>query len=384
SGVFPRYVGIQAYTRNHLATGDILLPRLPWPAESDGEIIPLGAFLLRAPELSQDTKETRLWRAQAGLLVRWALFGPELRAERTRALWALAEVARHRAITEEDFRLAFGMGFAEAEQQLAKFRDVARGEAPWIWIPGLLRDLPQFKFKDLKLRRATEAEVARLRGNFERLEMIRWRAAAPELSARYEAAARRTLKRGLRLASDDARVRGVYGLFEYLCGHLNEARPHLEAAFAANAASAPALLALARLRLADMRIGLPPEGTLPEEALLRVLDPLFAAKDHRPPVAEVFRLIGEVWAQSRVPPKREHLAVLLEGVRLFPADTDQVWQAAELHRRHGYSVEAIALARHGEVHAPDAEARGRFAGLRRALESGQPLGEPTPGPDAPR
>lgn len=366
-GLFPGDVGIQGTGYNRRAVGTIRLPRLPWPDGEAGDLIPLWEFFSVSPDLTAGHAEMRLWRAQAGLLARWALFGPERGAERTRAFWALAEVARYRSITEEDFRAAFGMGFAEAEQELAKFRDLARWDAPTIRVRGFERDLPEFV--SFALRRATEAEVARLRGNFERIEMNRWRATAPDLAAKYEATARRTLNRGLRFASDDPGVHAVCGLLEYETGHPAEARPHLEYAFAHGGAGTRALLALARVRLADLSVGLADADRLPAEVLERVLTPLFAAKDMRPAVAEVYQLIGEVWGRSSVTPRRGHLAVLVEGAGLFPDRSDLLWLAADLHHRHGYEVEATDLARRGEQNTADPELRARFSSLLTALKS---------------
>ena len=38
-------------------------------------------------------------------------------------------------------------------------------------------------------------------------------------------------------------------------------------------------------------------------------------------MAEVYALIAETWSLSAAPPQREHLDVVLEGVRIFPRDT---------------------------------------------------------------
>ncbi len=368
-GLFPGDLGIQGIGYRNRPTGNIRLPRLPWPDGAIGDLIPLQEFFLHFPDETAGVSEMRLWHAQAGLLVRWALFGPELRAERTRALWALAEVARYRPITEEDFQVAFGLCFTEAEQELARFREAARWDAPWIRVPGFERDLPEFG--EFSLRRATEAEVARLRGNFERVEMSRWRATAPELAAKYEVAARRTLERGLRCASDDARVHAVYGLLEYETGHPAEARPHLEYAFAHGAAGSRALLALARVRLADLSVGLTAGDRLPEEVLERVLTPLFAAKDLRPALAEVYQCIGEVWERSAVAPRRGHLAALAEGVALFPDAAELRLQAVRLHHLYGFEREAAALADEGVRRASTATARAKFASWRMLIPGAQ-------------
>jgi len=362
-GVFPSDLGIQAYDRNDR----IILPILSWapPPDANGRaiyrIMPLEELFNGSPDAIREPTRYRYWSSQAGLFVRWALFGRTPSAARAGALWKFALQASEGTVEAKTFTDCFGMDYSVAVEQLESYQADALNGPEIFNVPGIHSELPELAKASFRL--ATEMEVARLKGNFERMEANRLRKDFPDLAAKYEATARRTLKRGLRFAPDDPQVRAVAGLLEYDTGHPRAARPHLEAAFAAKAAGTRALLALARLRLSEMRVGLPPEGKLSTEALDRVLTPLFAARERKPAVAEVYKMIGEVWAQSSVTPARGHLAVLLEGVKLFPRDIDLLWHAAELHERRGFHAEARALAAAGLKVASDLEMHARFARL---------------------
>ena len=200
-------------------------------------------------------------------------------------------------------------------------------------MPGL-RDagLPQ----RLAFRAATEAEVARIKGNFERMQAKQHRQGAPELAARYEAAARRSFDRGMRFGSADNQLIGALGLLEYETGHLDKARGYLERAYSTGDLGTRGLLALADLRWREMTTGLTAEGKLPAEALERVLDPLFAARERKPAVIETYQMLADVWERSGFPPTRNHLAVLVEGLEFFPTDETLRARTVRLHELHGY------------------------------------------------
>ncbi|MBX3737596.1 MAG: hypothetical protein KF715_12945 [Candidatus Didemnitutus sp.] len=368
-GLFPGDLGIQSVHQRD-ATGfvgksvDLIrLPCLPWPADfSPEDLIPWNRFFTdwqkNASMVSRDSR----YCAQAGLLLRWALFGSRTTPDFTRRFWMFVAHARSQPTTGMSFQAVFGIDDAQAEAELVEFARRARAESPYVAVPHLSDALPAFAH--LSFRSATEGEIARLKGNFERMEMLRLRSALPQVASTYEAAARRTVARGLRKAADDPKVHELAGLLEYETGHPDAARPHLDYAFAHHAAGTPALLALARLRLADMRIGLPADGKLSVEALDRVLTPLFAARARKPPVLEIYQMIAEVWAQSAVAPTKRHLAVLFEGAQFFRDEPDYIVAAIELHRRHGYTAEADALLTLGETWARDDAARARYAALR--------------------
>jgi len=322
------------------------------------------------PDESVAPEQRARWDLQAGIFVRWGQFGDGNTGRRALAFWRFVAEAASGPVTEAMFVRAFGMNFARADAELRRYLRRAAAQDDFIEVPRLGHDVEEFK--DFRLRSATEGEIARLKGNFERMEMNALRATHPDLAAKYEQAVRRTIRRGLRLAANDARVHELAGLVEYETGHAAAARPHLEYAFAHGGAGTRALLALARVRLADLSAGRTADDRLPAEVLERVLTPLFAAKDRRPALAEVYRCIGDVWARSANAPLRGHLAVLAEGVALFPDDAELRLQAARLHGAHGFEREAAALIDEGVRRAATAEARAKFTQWRAFISSTQP------------
>lgn len=108
-------------------------------------------------------------------------------------------------------------------------------------------------------------------------------------------------------------------------------------------------------------------GRLTAEQAGAVLTPLWAAREEAPPLAEVYLLIADVWAASAQTPTREQLAVLEQGVRIFPWNTELGYCTAELNVRHGFIDTARWLITLGLTLAPGDSARALrcFAGADR-------------------
>lgn len=326
------------------------------------KLLPMERFFASTPNPEKDPETYRLWSSQAGLFVRWQLFGKNGRPLDPVAFWGFALEARTHPVNEPMFHRWFKLSYAEAENEMLRYLRVAVAAPETIQVANVNRPVPELS--NLTLRMATEEQVARLKGNFEAMEARRLRHDFPELAAKYAAAARRTLQHGLKANPASGELRGLFGQLEYDQGHADAARPLLEYAFAQAVLGTRALLSLAKLRLDESRQGLPADAKLPGGALERVLTPLFVARARKPPALEVYQMIAAVWAQSAVTPTRRHLAVLLEGAQLFRDETDYIISAVDLHRRHGYAAEANALLALGETWARDETARARYAALR--------------------
>jgi hypothetical protein len=201
------------------------------------------------------------------------------------------------------------------------------------------------------LRDAADADVGRIKGEVLRLGGHGDRA-LNTLIAPYV--------RGER----EPRLLAALGLDELAAGRKDRARKFLEAAAQAKVVRARAHLELARLRLDDAR-ATPgaPNGQLDSSQVAAVLGPLFVAMKQPPPMAEVYGLVAETWAQSVVPPQAEHLGVVIEGINRFPRDMSLLLQAATLAAKRGFPAEARALAERGVKLARDEGERGRFSML---------------------
>jgi hypothetical protein len=226
------------------------------------------------------------------------------------------------------FKACFGGDFAWAGEQLNAFLKVAVRK-PVTWRLAAAARLPALPVRD-----ATGGEIARIKGDWERLAYNYVRTNSPELEARYLANARRTLRRAYDQGDRDPRLLAVLGLAECDAGNAPGARDFLEQAAAGGAVRPRALLELARLRFAEQR-GRPAtlDGKLAPDQIAAVLAPLATARRQAPPLPEVYELILDVWAASGMPPSRPDLAALEEGVALFPSRTELRLRTAELEQR---------------------------------------------------
>lgn len=354
----------------------LVLERIDWPgasgaaalktgAEARRALLPLAEFF--AGELSSGDaaqgEALSLWQAQAALFVHWGI--GERGAPRRAALWQFVARAATEPVTAALFQECFGFDFAKAQEQLTAHLPEAVREKL------VLRPPQRPRLPDYALRPATDTESARLKGDWERLEIGYVKAHFPTLAPKYLEQARRTLQRAHERGSRDPRLLAVMGLCEVDAGNDIAAREFLEAAAAASKTLRPrAWFELARLRLAALRAARASAGgelRLTPAQADEVLAPLAAAREQEPPLPETYELIAEVWVASAQAPTRAQLAVLEEGVRIFLRRTELVHRAAELNLRHGFTDTARWLITLGLTLAPDAAARARFESLQARL-----------------
>jgi hypothetical protein len=350
----------------------LTLERLDWPAESGVALLRGGAGANRAPlPLAQffagdlpagdpaGEERLALWQAQAALFVRWGVGGRG--APRREAWEKFVARAAVEPVTEALVRECFGLDFAAVEKALAACLPAAMND-PLELRPARRRP-PEFS-----LRPAGEAEIARLKGDWERLEIGYVKARFPALAPKYVEQARRTLRRAYDRGSRDPRLLAVMGLCEVDAGSDGTARVWLEAAAGAPALRPRAAYELARLRFAAARApgdGAPP--VLAPEQVAAVLAPLAVARAGLPPLPEVFELLAAVRAAAAAAPTREQLAELEAGVRLFPRRPGLAAGTAELALRHGFVDTARWVIALGLTLAPDPATRARFEALQARL-----------------
>ncbi len=359
------------FARAKFTEDALILDRLDWLSdagsvalksgpEANRPLLPLGEFF--AGELSSGDPASggalSLWQVQAALFVRWGLGGRG--APRRAAFWKFAERAAVEPVTETLFQECFGLDFATGQQQLTEHLPEAIRDRL------VLRPAQRPRLPDYPLRLANDVEIARLKGDWERLEIGFVKTQFPGLTSKYLEQARRTLMRAYDRGSRDPRLLAVIGLCEVDAGNDVAARAFLEdAAARTKTLRLRAGFELARLRFAasgTARASAGPRLT-PEQAS-EVFTPLLAAREQNPPLVEVYELIAEVWASCVQPPTRAQLSVLEEGVRIFPHRTELVYRTAELNVRHGFTDTAGWLITLGLTLAPDAAARTRLEALR--------------------
>ncbi len=325
---------------------------------------PLGDFLALRPApvpAPHAVEPLKVWTAQAELFVRWGL-DAEKQSLRP-AFWRFVERCAVAAPSEALFRECFGFDFAAAQTQLAAYLTTAvrRGLR---FEPARRPKLPAWE-----LRNATDVQIARLKGDMERLEVPYVKNLSAELAPKYLEQARRTLRRAYDRDAREPGLLAVMGLCEVDGGNDAAAHEFLESAARLGALRPRANYGLGRLRLAAARAAPgAADGKLSVNQTAEVLQPLFAARQGEPPLPEVYEAIADTWAATSATPTRGHLAVLDEGVRLFPRRLSLVFRAAELNQRHGHAEVAATYAEIAERLAPaSGEERERVVALRRVL-----------------
>jgi hypothetical protein len=376
----PWYISgvLTLFSRARFSEDALTLDRLDWlsatgsaalqtgPA-ANRPLLPLADFF--AGELSTSDPANgeglSLWQAQAALFVRWGLAGRG--APRRAALERFVARAANEPVSEALFQDCFGIDFANAHQQLTAYLPEAMRER----LP--LRPVQRPRLPEYPLRPASELEIARLKGELERLEIGYVKTQFPTLVPKYTEQARRTLLRPYENGSRDPQLLALLGLGEVDAGNDAAARGFLEEAAARTRTLRPrAWLELARLRFAALS---PPRAgdapTLTPEQAGTVIAPLLATRELEPPLVEAYTLLADVWMACVQAPTREQLAVLEAGVRIFPRHSALVQRTAELNLRHGHIATARWLITLGLTLAPDPATRTRFEALQTRLNAGR-------------
>lgn len=309
-------------TESAVLASDPARPRALLPAGELFAIEPVRAAEYRHPR----RVETRA--AQQELFFRWAMVtGGATRA----AFWTFAARAAEAPVTEEMFEACFGFGFAELRDRLSDYLPETVEAMPRIR-PGRLPPLPDFD-----VERATPNQIARVRGEWERLAIGYVQRRLPEVREPYIAQARRTLRRAYDAGDRDPRLLATLGLCEIDAGEEANARRYLEPAVAGGVRRPRAYFELARLRFADLQRRAPETKRFSFTELAPVITPLRQSLQQAPPLAEAAQLLGEAWARCEFSPTASEFAELETNARLFtpqPAVT--------------YAI-ALALARHGKT-----------------------------------
>ncbi|MES2694331.1 MAG: hypothetical protein V4773_12720 [Verrucomicrobiota bacterium] len=308
-----------------------------------------------------DIPPLKRWQAQAALFVRWGLDSGG--RERREGFWKFTARCAQQAPTEALFQECFGMDFATAQAQLSAYLLTAVRKEP-TYAPKRFAKLPPYT-----LLPASDAQLARIKGDLERLEVPYVKNISADLGPKYLEQARKTLRKGYERASTDPQLLAILGLCELEAGNLAAAREYLESGAQIGGMRPRAFYELAKLRLADLsRTPEGPDGKLSVSQLAEVLRPLFSARESLPPLYEVYELMAEAWAASAAPASRRHLGVLDEGVRYFPRRLTLVLRTAELYSQHGFRDEATALLNIATQIADSDTSRERVAALRSAVE----------------
>ena len=292
------------------------------------------------------------------LFVRWAIVSGGARRD---ALWKFAARAAEGPVDEESFEAIFGMGYSELRDQLSDYLPKAVAELKRIR-PGALPPLPDFE-----VERATPNQIARVRGEWERLAIGHVQRRMPEMRDPYVAQARRTLRRAFDAGDRDPRLLATMGLTEIDAGNEAGARQFLEPAVAAGVVRPRAYHELARLRFAELCRGAPETKLFSYTELAPVFEPLRRAQAQAPALPEVFILLAQAWARCEYAPNTEELAELEKGGRLHVQRPSVAYPLALAFARHGRKAAAVEVLDACAGSVTDASTRASITQLRAQL-----------------
>jgi hypothetical protein len=300
-------------------------------------LLPASELFVTEVERAAENRHPRRGEIRASeqeLFFRWAIVS----GGRTReALWKFAARAAEGPVTEGIFEASFGFGFSELRDRLSDYLPKAVEETAWIE-PGRLPPLPR-----IEVERATPNEIARLRGEWERLAIGHVQRRLPRVIEPYIAQARRTLRRAFDAGDRDPRLLATMGLCEIDAGNEAGARQFLEPAITAGVVRPRAYHELARLRFAELRRDVPETKSFSFTELAPIIGPLRQAVTQAPPLPEIFALLAEAWSRSDVSPNTAEFAELETGARLFMQRPTVTFPIALALARHGRKVEAAAV-----------------------------------------
>jgi hypothetical protein len=311
------------------------------------------------------------WMAHAALFLRWGMFGD---SDHRKAFASFVERSRSEVVTEKLFRDCFGFGYAEMQTRLAHYfveggqKPVEKGYDSFEhWTRN--NDLQHPPFYNLTVREATPAEVARLLGDWERMEGEAKRDSDPALSQLYFKRAGKTLNECYDEGERDSRFLAVLGLYDADIGKEAEARNILLEATKTWVHRPAAYITLARLNF-DEAVRHPRTGggefNINETA--SVLGPLYAVREKAQLTAFGYRLIAETWSKCIEKPSASDLDSLGSGLKLYPFDVSLFLSVANTYAHWGYNSEAKQTIERGSKLA-NGRALENFVQLKRLVET---------------
>lgn len=316
------------------------------------KFVPFGQFL----SLTHDSPEARsplgnnLWAKQAYAFVHFCLFGENLR-HRDALITFVGRLARE-PLSEALFKDCFKVGYADMEKQLRAYLRYTKHK----YQQYDLQPADRMKASAIELSEATPAQIGLIKGDALRLAHHLDASLTEYLSAYRRGSREPGLLAGLGTAQNNPTL----------------ARKFTDEAVKTGVTRPSAYVAQARMRLEEFKADPGPDGKLTSFQVSAVLTPLFKARDYPPRLPEIYETIAEVWSLSSVGPKPEHLAVLDEGVRHFPRQSDLLYRVARLYQQAGAAPTAAAIAQLGLRFSTDDAAKARFEQLLASLPPAAP------------
>jgi hypothetical protein len=208
------------------------------------------------------------------------------------------------------FQRHLGRSYREVEWELSWY--IATALSSYSEAPAMLPTMPK-----VSLAPAKPSEIARVLGEWERVEAEVLAAKLPEVAQNYRKQATEKLQRAYERGVRHPQLLATLGLLMLESGNDAGARKYLEEATAANAAGPRPYLELAHLLWRDAPAQDRVELTQP--AWEKITDLLLHAEDQGPPARITYAMLAEL--KSVAPTRREpYAAALRRGTIYFPRD----------------------------------------------------------------
>ncbi|HVU36436.1 MAG TPA: hypothetical protein VHE61_23560 [Opitutaceae bacterium] len=300
------------------------------------------------------------WQAEAELFARWCLEPGA--PDRRPALWRFADAASRVGPSDALARECFQLGYAGLRDRLSDYLPEAIDHR-------IVLRPPVTRVPDVAVSTATYAQIGRIRGEWERLEIRFVQTRHPEFAPQYIQMARDTLRRARERVPTDTGVRVATALLDCDLGQRAAARPLLEAVFANpdELVRPRAYVELARMRLDDALAVARVHGELSRAQAAVALQALQRAISELPPLAEAYALTAEIWARSDAVLSDPQLALLSRALEEYPTNIRLLYYTAVLQVNRKDYDRALDLVRRGVAAAQGTPAQAQFVALRDAL-----------------
>lgn len=310
------------------------------PDPATGETPPIMSLdeVLVQPAPTDEAALQR-WTARSELFVRWCLFSS--RKSNRSALWTYLDRVILETPGEALFEKCFGLSFAAAEKQIDRFYHNRATKR-------LVHRVPRGdRAPSPPIERANRSDVARILGEWERLETVHVERHFPELLDSYRERARQTILKARHTEAGSPALDATAGLLELAAGNFAEARTNLENAIAGGTTRPLAYLTLAQLRSQPGERDASPAAVDTEP----VVSLLLQAHQESPAIPRVYSDLAEIWATAEAPLTRDEIGVLAAGVRGFPRNIPLVTKMVLLQAGRGQFRSSQQILDYAQVRA---------------------------------
>lgn len=235
-------------------------------------------------------------------------------------------------ISEDVFRECMGMGFKEMEKQLENYvNDDTAKNGYDTWVFNFKEDL---KIESVPLRKATQSEVARIKGE------------ALAFQGKLKLA-RETMLVPYDRKKADPPLCSALGILEFEAGDVKKARALLTVAMQNKEPNPEIYRTLARIEFQDALKGKKPTEKIAPDASAPIYELLQIARELRPYSASTYMLYCELFFREDLPLNQKQLGIISEGCRQFPDDVDLTFEASKLLVACGQKERAMPLIKRG-------------------------------------